>query len=174
VETADQTFRTAAVAQQSGRADDAIAGYRRVLAIQPDHVRALVLLATLLHQRGQINDAVELLSRAVALEPQSPQWRVNLGFALKAAGKTGDQGVDLIAERGGLCLAIQAKCYTNYVGNGTVQEVFAGMHHYRCHRCVVITNSVFSQSARSSAMSTGCRLVEGRVVSSSSARCRPR
>jgi len=83
----------------------------------------------------------------------------HLGFSVEVRGQSGDQGVDIIACRGALRVAIQAKRHIGSVGNGAVQEVYAGMTHHRCHRCVVITTGSFTSGAIDLAKSTGCILV---------------
>jgi hypothetical protein len=74
---------------------------------------------------------------------------------------SGDQGVDLILGDGRERVAIQAKLYDKPVGNDAVQQVFAGMVHYRCHRCAVVTNSRFTWAATELATSTRCKLIDG-------------
>jgi HJR/Mrr/RecB family endonuclease len=88
----------------------------------------------------------------------------HLGFTIEVTGRSGDQGVDVLACKGQLRLAIQAKRHIGSVGNTAVQEVFAGMAHHRCHRCVVITNSGFTPGAIALAQSTGCILVDGDLL----------
>ncbi|WP_428306978.1 restriction endonuclease [Lacipirellula sp.] len=82
-----------------------------------------------------------------------------LGAAVQPTGTSGDQGVDLIATIGPRCYAIQAKGYVSSVGNGAVQEAVAGMAHYRCNACAVITNSRFTASAMALAGSNRCRMI---------------
>lgn len=82
-----------------------------------------------------------------------------LGATVQPTGASGDQGVDLIATIGPRCYAIQAKGYEGSVGNGAVQEAVAGMAHYRCNACAVITNSRFTASATALAESNRCRLI---------------
>jgi hypothetical protein len=85
-----------------------------------------------------------------------------LGFQEVTRTKaSGDQGIDLIVFDGQSKIAIQAKLYQGTVGNAAVQQAVAGMIHYRCHRCAVITNSDFTRSAKELAFSTGCKLVSG-------------
>lgn len=60
---------------------------------------------------------------------------------------SGDQGVDIIAEKDGIKYAIQCKCYSGSVGNHSVQEAYAGSKFYDCHVPVVMTNSFFTKSA---------------------------
>ena len=74
---------------------------------------------------------------------------------------TGDQGVDLIVTDGSQRIAIQAKLYSNNVGNDAVQQAVAGMAIYNCDRCAVITNSRFTNSARDLARANGCKLING-------------
>jgi hypothetical protein len=56
---------------------------------------------------------------------------------------------------------VQAKCRQNSVGNDAVQQVFTGMTHYGCHRCVAVTTSYFTSSGKTLAESVRCTLVEG-------------
>jgi len=82
-----------------------------------------------------------------------------LGATVEPTGTSGDQGVDLIATVGPRRYAIQAKGYVSSVGNGAVQEAVAGMAHYRCNACAVITNSRFTTGAVELAESNRCRLI---------------
>jgi HJR/Mrr/RecB family endonuclease len=84
-----------------------------------------------------------------------------LGYVVETTKTSGDQGVDLIVTKNGMRTAIQVKGYEGSVGNGAVQEAFAGKAHYRCQHCAVITNSYFSRSATELANSTGCVLIDG-------------
>ena len=58
---------------------------------------------------------------------------------------SGDQGVDIIAEKDGVKYAFQCKRYDKPVGSKAVQEVFAGKFFYHCHAAVVVTNNYFTQ-----------------------------
>lgn len=69
------------------------------------------------------------------------------GWIVLHRGKTGDQGVDLIAELNGLKVAIQCKRYAGAVGNTAVQEVFAGRGYEECNMAVVVSNARFTTSA---------------------------
>jgi Restriction endonuclease/Sel1 repeat len=61
---------------------------------------------------------------------------------------SGDQGVDVIAERNGVRLILQCKLYTNPVGNKAVQEAAAGRAHEAAHYAAVVSNSVFTEAAK--------------------------
>ena len=66
---------------------------------------------------------------------------------LKTTKGSGDQGIDLLAEKDGIQYGIQCKCYSSDVGNKAVQEAFAGKTFYGCHVAVVLTNRHFTKSA---------------------------
>lgn len=48
-----------------------------------------------------------------------------MGYEARATKLSGDQGVDVIAEKLNRVIAIQAKLYSNPVGNSAIQEVVA-------------------------------------------------
>lgn len=71
-----------------------------------------------------------------------------LGFEARATKGSGDQGVDVIAEKKGFKVAIQCKLYSNPVGNKAVQEVIAGKQFYNADIGAVVTNASFTPSAK--------------------------
>ena len=80
--------------------------------------------------------------------------------------KSGDQGVDVLASKGGVQYAVQCKYYASPVGNKAIQEVTAGKIHYGCDCAVVVTNAAFTQSAMELALSTGTLLWDGKALAS--------
>ena len=81
------------------------------------------------------------------------------GFSEVSVTKgSGDQGVDVLATKGGIKYAIQCKNYASALGNTPVQEVNAGKTFYNCHVGVVMTNSTFTPGAISLANATGVLL----------------
>lgn len=78
---------------------------------------------------------------------------------------SGDQGVDVIAEKNQIKYAIQCKNYSSSLGNTPVQEVYAGAKFYGCHVGVVITNSTFTSGARELANNTGVLLWDRNTLS---------
>lgn len=83
----------------------------------------------------------------------------NLGYKnVSVTPGSGDQGVDVLAEKDGIKYAIQCKRYTSDLGNTPVQEVFAGKNYYNCHVGVVLTNRYFTQGAKELAQNTGVLL----------------
>jgi restriction endonuclease Mrr len=82
-------------------------------------------------------------------------------YSVQTTKVTGDQGVDLLLQKGDRRIAIQAKGYPrSTVGNLAIQEVHAGMIFYGCNQSIVITNSTFTSSARQLASSVGCQLID--------------
>ena len=71
---------------------------------------------------------------------------------------SGDQGVDIIAEKDRIRYAVQCKCYSSDLGNKPVQEVNAGKTIYHCHIGVVMTNRYFTVGAKQAADATGTLL----------------
>jgi restriction system protein len=82
-----------------------------------------------------------------------------MGWDVSATPATGDFGVDLIAERGTECVAIQCKRHARPVGVSAVQQVVAGALHHRCSTSAVVSNQEFTTAAKELASTHGCHLV---------------
>ncbi|MBI3451542.1 MAG: tetratricopeptide repeat protein, partial [Rhodospirillales bacterium] len=67
-------------------------GYRRVLALRPDHPDALHLLGVLAFQTGHYGPAVELIERAIGRSSSSPEYHYHLGLA-QCAGENFAKGI---------------------------------------------------------------------------------
>lgn len=70
-----------------------------------------------------------------------------------------DQGVDVIAEKGGVRVVLQCKLYSNPVGNKAVQEIAAGRAHQQAHFGAVVTNNSYTASAKELATTNGICLL---------------
>lgn len=70
-----------------------------------------------------------------------------MGYSSQVTKQSGDQGIDVIAIRNGNKIGIQAKCYSNTVGNSAVQEAVAGKKYYNCDKILVVTNNYFTPAA---------------------------
>jgi HJR/Mrr/RecB family endonuclease len=87
------------------------------------------------------------------------------GFAeVRTTSLSGDFGVDVLAEKGGVCYAFQCKHYRQPGGVKAVQEVHAGMVYYDCHVGVVVASSTFTPAARELAERTGVELWDRRKL----------
>jgi HJR/Mrr/RecB family endonuclease len=71
----------------------------------------------------------------------------HFGYKTTVTPSSGDQGIDVIAEKDGEKVGIQAKCYSNAVTNSAIQETTAGIAHYKCTKGIVVTNNNFTKSA---------------------------
>lgn len=70
------------------------------------------------------------------------------GYAnVKVTQGSGDQGIDVLAEKEGVQYGVQCKCYSSDIGNKAVQEAFSGKTFYGCHVAAVLTNQHFTKSA---------------------------
>ena len=103
------------------------------------------------------------------------EWCAHLlisnGFInVKGTPASGDQGVDITAQKDDVKYAFQCKCYTSDLGNTPVQEVFAGKCMYDCHVGVVMSNRHFTSGAKVLAEKTGVLLWDRDKLSSMS-RC---
>ena len=82
-----------------------------------------------------------------------------LGYAdVEVTPGSGDQGVDVLAEKDGIKYAIQCKRYASALGNTPVQEVHAGQAMYHCQVGAVMTNRRFTAGGRQLAEATGVLL----------------
>lgn len=105
-----------------------------------------------------INDIDEL----GGIEFESFLRRVFLadGYKVEKTPATGDSGVDLILDKDGEKVAVQAKRYdkSNTVPNKAVQEIYSGKDIYNCQKAMVITTSYFSKQAIRDAQKLGVEL----------------
>jgi len=81
------------------------------------------------------------------------------GWTAETTKGSGDQGVDVVASKNGMVIAIQAKCYQSKVGNAAVQEVFSGAAHRGISNAAVVTTVGFTASAVQLAATTGVKLL---------------
>ena len=73
------------------------------------------------------------------------------GFTdVEVTGQAGDQGGDLLAKMGDEQLVIQAKRFSidRKVTNSAVQEVIGAIAYYNANKGIVVTNSIYTQSAK--------------------------
>ncbi len=78
--------------QSDGRVDDAIAHYRRAIALRPEYAPAYSNLASALKSKGQVSDAIAAYEQALRVQPDYPEADYNLGNALFEAGR-GDEAI---------------------------------------------------------------------------------
>jgi restriction system protein len=81
------------------------------------------------------------------------------GWDAKVTKASGDQGVDVIAKRNDIILALQCKKLSSPAGNFSVQEVLGGVTYYRANMGAVVCPSGFTKSARQLANTSGVMLI---------------
>ncbi|MCD1258001.1 restriction endonuclease [Paenibacillus athensensis] len=80
------------------------------------------------------------------------------GYKVQVTQASGDFGADLVIEKEGRKVAIQAKRYSGNVGLKAVQEVAAAKAHYQASEAWVITNSAYTEQAKQLASSNEIKL----------------
>ena len=114
-------------------------------------------------RRGDaINITIEMIDR---MDPYSFEHLVGmlyaaLGYQVEETPRGSDQGADVFITKGGERTVIQAKLYSQPVGNKAVQEAIAARSHFGCARCAVVTNNTFTPSAQELAATSDVDLVD--------------
>ncbi len=91
---------------------------------------------------------------------------IKMGFTAKTTRRSGDYGVDVLAEKNSKSYAIQCKYYTKPVGIHAVQEIHAGQVFYKANYSAVISNSTFTPAAKRLSATLGILLLNDRKLDS--------
>lgn len=70
------------------------------------------------------------------------------GWEARVTQASGDQGIDVIAQKANVKAVFQCKKYSTPVGNKAVQEIIAGKHFEQAHVAAVVSNALFTKSAK--------------------------
>ena len=87
-----------------------------------------------------------------------------MGYEAQVTKASGDQGIDVIAEKDGFKIGIQAKCYSGSVSNSAIQEAVAGLQYYNLDKTIVVTNSSYTASAIKLAEANGIVLWDRNIL----------
>lgn len=123
-------------------------------------------LANLLtYIEGKLDSAADNQSASIPFDGiEFEHWTANeisrQGWEVQVSQASGDQGVDVMARRGGCSVAIQCKRYSKPIGNKSVQEVFTAKQFASADHACVIGTGGFTRSARELAGATGVVLLE--------------
>lgn len=109
------------------------------------------------HEHAGIQDVTDL--SGVEYEQHCARILEMNGWTAKTTPGSGDQGVDVIANKGPTTVAIQCKKYSKPVGNAAVQEIVAGMRFFRAQYGAVVTNAGYTPQAQSLAQANGILLL---------------
>lgn len=82
------------------------------------------------------------------------------GWQAHATQASGDQGVDVVAEKDNKKIVLQCKLYSKPVGNKAVQEVFSGKGYYNADYAGVVSNMPYTAAARQLAHKCGVILLD--------------
>lgn len=86
-----------------------------------------------------------------------------VGWNARVTIQSRDQGVDVVAEKGGVRIVLQCKLYAQRpVGNKAVQEAAAGKAHEQASYGVVVTNNRYTSAAEQLASTNGILLLHYR------------
>lgn len=86
------------------------------------------------------------------------------GYYVELTKTTGDQGADLIITKNDVKIVVQAKFYSNPVGNKAVQEIVAAIAFYGANQGMVITNNYYTNSAKELAEANNIILWDGEIL----------
>ena len=81
-------------------------------------------------------------------------------YNVRLTPSSGDYGVDILAEKGGVKYAFQCKRHSHPVGVKAVQEIYAGCRKYGMEQPVVVSNTRFTPHAKTLADDLGVSLWE--------------
>lgn len=82
----------------------------------------------------------------------------NLGYSGRLTPKTDDYGADLVLEKDGRRVVVQAKRWKMNVGVEAIQQVIGAIKYYDANKGMVVTNSSFTENAYNLANSNGIEL----------------
>ncbi|MFZ4578431.1 MAG: tetratricopeptide repeat protein [Myxococcota bacterium] len=80
-------LRAGETARKLGNREDALARYRKVLALDPSNVEGMRTMGAVLAESGRLTEALQVLQRAEQLAPQDGGVQGNLGTVLLQLGK---------------------------------------------------------------------------------------
>jgi restriction system protein len=128
------------------------------LSVQRDRVQAALQRRRDLKYVASGMAAIDEMSGVEFEEFVAAQLRTR-GWGVTCTARAGDYGVDLVAKKDGIRMAVQCKRLAKAVGVAAVQQVVSGARHHGCDRTVVVTNQAFTKAAHRLAITHRCRLV---------------
>lgn len=87
-----------------------------------------------------------------------------LGYKGEVTRATNDYGADLILQKDGEKIVVQAKRWRDKVGIKAIQEVVGAINYYKANKGMVITNSYFTPNAKELAVSNNIDLWDRNVL----------
>jgi predicted RecB family endonuclease len=115
---------------------------------------------------GWIPDLDERMSGEAFEEYVCEVLRRNGYKHVELTKRSGDYGIDILADYKGESYAFQCKLYQKPVGVAAVQQVYSGCQYYECDQAIVVTNNRFTAQAKALAQSNGVTLWDGQYLDS--------
>jgi restriction system protein len=84
----------------------------------------------------------------------------NMGYTVKFTPASNNYGADLLLEKDGRRIAVQAKRYKSTVGVTAIQEANSAKGFYSTNEAWVVTNNTFTKNAYNLAERDGVKLVD--------------
>jgi HJR/Mrr/RecB family endonuclease len=88
----------------------------------------------------------------------------SMGYIVQHPGGRGDQGGDLVLNKNGQRILVQAKRYSGDIGNAAVQQAVAAKKYYDCNRVMLIGSSNFTRQALDLASANEVELIGKREI----------
>jgi restriction system protein len=86
------------------------------------------------------------------------------GYKVELTRAAGDYGADLVIQKDGKRIVVQAKRYSKNVGIEAVQQAQASIAHYKAHEAWVVSNRDYTDAARNLASSNSVRLINREML----------
>jgi len=97
--------------------EPAVANFRRVLSLAPDHTLACVNLSVALQELGRHDEALEAIDHALAIAPAEADWHLKRGYILQMQSRFESAG-----DAYGSAIALQPDLAKAYANLGSVLE----------------------------------------------------
>ena len=81
------------------------------------------------------------------------------GYSVKVTRAAGDYGADLVLEKTGRKIVVQAKRYSKNIGIEAVQQVHSSINYYKASEAWVLSNRNYTEPAHNLAKLNGVRLI---------------
>jgi restriction system protein len=127
-----------------------------------NRVMIVNLIGTRVEAAMRDNPAIQAFSESMnptEFEAFCAEELRRVGWNSRVTRQSRDQGVDVVAEKGGVRVVLQCKLYSKPVGNNAVREAAAARAHEQAHHGIVVTNNRYTSDAEQLATTNGILLL---------------
>lgn len=125
----------------------------------PIHVALFLVKEDLEHCSGNFDEVNVSELSPIEFEHHCSGLLEKFGWKAYVTKGSGDQGIDIVAEKNDVKVILQCKLYSSPVGNKAVQEAISGKVFADALYAVVVTNNSFTPSAKQLANTSGVKLI---------------